>query len=217
MQEMKEQLKKKREDLPHFELRSCCSRFKSIFLMWQAPWHAFGLTCSTRRPPRHPLASATLVGECVPACHTISQERRKIAWIRINPQLKSLATEEYSKDSLFGPGFLKKASKRLDKKELTTTTEETKDKSDLRSSLSRGLTARYGGRGARYWQLYNSYTKFQNLRYNVTAKKTKPTPSKKEVGLGLPTFSHHTVWDEFHSKPGMVEGMALQVIFHCVW
>ena len=31
------------------------------------------------------------------ASHTVSQERRKIAWSRINPQLKTLATEEYDK------------------------------------------------------------------------------------------------------------------------
>ena len=46
--------------------------------------------------------------------HTVSQERRKIAWSRINPQLKALATEEYIKreSNLFGPGFLEKATKR---------------------------------------------------------------------------------------------------------
>lgn len=41
------------------------------------------------------------------ASDAISQERRKIAWTRINPKLKSLATEEYEKreTNLFGPGF----------------------------------------------------------------------------------------------------------------
>ena len=44
------------------------------------------------------------------ASHTVSQERRKIAWSRINPQLKTLATEEYDKreSNLFGPGFLRR-------------------------------------------------------------------------------------------------------------
>ena len=48
--------------------------------------------------------------------HTVSQERRKIAWSRINPQLKTLATEEYDKrqSNLFGPWFLEKATKRLE-------------------------------------------------------------------------------------------------------
>lgn len=37
-------------------------------------------------------------------------------WSRINPKLKSLAEEDYSKrdTDLFGPGFLEKASKRLE-------------------------------------------------------------------------------------------------------
>jgi len=50
------------------------------------------------------------------ASHSITLERRKITWARINPNLKSLATEQYEdrKDNLFGPGFLEKASKKLE-------------------------------------------------------------------------------------------------------
>ena len=50
------------------------------------------------------------------ASNTITLERRKIAWSRFNPKLKSLASEEYDKrkTSLFGPGFLEKASKRIE-------------------------------------------------------------------------------------------------------
>ena len=42
--------------------------------------------------------------------------KAKVAWSRINPSLKALATEEHGKHetSLFGPGFLEKASKRLE-------------------------------------------------------------------------------------------------------
>lgn len=52
----------------------------------------------------------------IPSFQPISLERRKIAWARINPELKSLALEEYSdrKNKLFGPGFLEKASKKMD-------------------------------------------------------------------------------------------------------
>ena len=41
---------------------------------------------------------------------------KKIAWTRINTKLKSLATEEYNKHeiNLFRPGFLEKASKRIE-------------------------------------------------------------------------------------------------------
>ena len=46
----------------------------------------------------------------------INVERRRIAWARINPKLKALADEQYEdrKDNLFGPGFLEKASKKMD-------------------------------------------------------------------------------------------------------
>ena len=80
--------------------------------------------------------------------HAISTERRKIAWARINPKLKSLATEEYKdrEDRLFGPGFLEKATKKLEtEKPLAKVTElpndqqkrpYQEDKTDLRSFLS---------------------------------------------------------------------------------
>lgn len=50
------------------------------------------------------------------ASHAIALERWKIAWSRINLTLKALATEEYEKQetNVFGPGFLEKASKRLE-------------------------------------------------------------------------------------------------------
>lgn len=50
------------------------------------------------------------------ASYSITVERRKIAWSRINPKLKSLATEDYNgrEANLFGSGFLEKASKRLE-------------------------------------------------------------------------------------------------------
>ena len=48
--------------------------------------------------------------------HAISLERLRIACTRINPKLKPIATEEFAdrKDQLFGPGFLEKASKKLE-------------------------------------------------------------------------------------------------------
>ena len=50
------------------------------------------------------------------ASHTISVERRKLTWGRINPNLKTLATETYEnrKSNLLGLGFLEKASKKVD-------------------------------------------------------------------------------------------------------
>ena len=50
------------------------------------------------------------------ASNAVNLERRKIAWARINPSLKGLATESYDKreDQLFAPGFLEKASKKIE-------------------------------------------------------------------------------------------------------
>ena len=48
--------------------------------------------------------------------HSINVERRKVAWAKMNPKLRSLGTEDYGErgSDLFGPGFLKKASKRIE-------------------------------------------------------------------------------------------------------
>ena len=48
--------------------------------------------------------------------HQISLERRRVAWSKINPKLKSLAEGDYSKreSCLFGPEFLEKATKRIE-------------------------------------------------------------------------------------------------------
>ena len=50
------------------------------------------------------------------ASHAITLERRKVAWSRINPKLKILATEEYQgrEANLSGSGFLEKASNRIE-------------------------------------------------------------------------------------------------------
>ena len=47
------------------------------------------------------------------ASNTITLERRKIAWSRFNPKLKSLASEEYEKRKI-SSGFLEKASKQIE-------------------------------------------------------------------------------------------------------
>ena len=47
------------------------------------------------------------------ASHSISLECRQIAWARLNPKLKALATENYEKreTNLFGLTFMEKATK----------------------------------------------------------------------------------------------------------
>lgn len=102
--------------------------------------------------------------------HAISTERRKIAWARINPKLKSLATEDYKgrKDRLFSPGFLEKVAKKLEtEKALAKVTAPPSEhqkrpfqenKTDLRSFLSKGAPSKYSCRG----------TQHQNKPYNST-------------------------------------------------
>ena len=91
------------------------------------------------------------------ASHSISVERRKMVWAKMNPKLRSLGSEEYGErgTDLFGPGFLEKASKRLEvektlSKVFKGTPQPSKrgryesDKSDLRSFLARGASVQYG-------------------------------------------------------------------------
>ena len=102
------------------------------------------------------------------ASHSISLERRKIARARINPSLKSLATEEYKhrKDKLFGLGFSEKASKKLetDKALAKVTAPPHKsrkrshpdDPSDLHFFLSKSTPNKYGSKGSQHQsKLYN--------------------------------------------------------------
>ena len=105
------------------------------------------------------------------ASHLISLERRKVAWAKINPKLRSLATEEYDKreSNLFGPGFLEKASKRIEVDKTMSKVSNphssgannsnkrarySRDKTDLRSFLARGPPARYGDKRAQRPQPY---------------------------------------------------------------
>ena len=85
------------------------------------------------------------------ASHSISIERRKLVWAKMNPKLRSLGSEEYGArgTDLFGPGFLEKASKRLEvEKTLSKVTKlppqnarsgrYESDKSDLQSFFIQG-------------------------------------------------------------------------------
>ena len=94
--------------------------------------------------------------ECVPLHH------RKIAWDRINPNLKSLATEQYEdrKDNLFGPGFLEKASKKLESDKALAKIaapnprkrSHPEDPSNLCHFLSNGAPSKYTSKGPQHLQ-----------------------------------------------------------------
>ena len=93
--------------------------------------------------------------------HAITVGRQKIAWAHINPKMKPLATEDYEKQEikLYVPGFLEKASKRVEVKVSPRENPMPKrkgilnkgrsfenEKCDLRSFKSKGAPAQYGGR-----------------------------------------------------------------------
>ena len=151
--------------------------------------------------------------------HSISQERRKIAWSKINPQLKSLATEEYSKreTNLFGPGFLEKASKQLAAEKILNKVSlqgregapppkkahYDNDKNDLRSILAKGASARYGSRRNQRQQPYSSYTRFQSPKYQQAPKPYRPAtscPKQKVTSDQLFTYPSlpYIAWYNFY-------------------
>jgi len=119
------------------------------------------------------------------ALHSISLERRKIAWARINPELKPLALEDYKdrKDKLFGPGFLEKASKKLETDKALAKVAapplnpkkraRPDEQPDLRSFLSKGAPSKYGGRG------FQRQTKPYNKQYPNSRQQKNYQPPKQ--------------------------------------
>ena len=127
--------------------------------------------------------------------HSISQERRKVVWTKINPKYKSLGAEDYGKrdSNLFGPGFLEKAAKRLEADKAIAKVSYnsapaakrakfSRDRSDLRSFLAKGAPARYGGGQHQRHQPYRPPGRFQSKRYFQQNKRPQsqshPGPSK---------------------------------------
>ena len=183
-EQVKEQLKRKGKD-PHFGSEKTLFKIQEQVLDVTGP-----LTClwadllnkQARVTPEDTLLliqrALVLLGS---TSHSITLERRKIAWSRINPKLKSLASEEYSEreSNLFGPGFLEKASKRLEvEKALDKVSGQPKpgpqpkrprydrDKSDLRSFLAKGASAQCGGsKTGCQNNPHSSYTRFKSRKY----------------------------------------------------
>ena len=118
-EEIKQQIRQKGQD-PHFGSEHTMFNLQEQLLEVVGP-----LTCiwvhpldPDEEPDRDQLKlviqrALVLLGS---ALHSFSLEMRKVAWARINPDLKSLASEDYKgrKDKLFSPGFLEKASKKLE-------------------------------------------------------------------------------------------------------
>jgi len=131
------------------------------------------------------------------ASNAVNLERRNIAFARINPNLKTLATEQYEKreDQLFGPG---KASKKLETQRAlaNVSTEQASrkqawndDKINLHCIffLTKGASVKYGSRTQGHTKPYGSrtqgHTKPYYRPYQQTAeikrsKHMQPNPSQ---------------------------------------
>ena len=127
--------------------------------------------------------------------HAISLERRRIACPGINPKLKPIAAEEFAdrKDQLFGPGFLEKASKKLEVDKALEKVADPgvsrkrnfqEDLSDLHNFLSNGAPAKYGSREVQHLsQPYRSQQlqnkTYKDTRYNKSQGKSKVSYNRK--------------------------------------
>ena len=192
--QVKEQLKKKGKD-PNYGTEKSLFKIQEQLLDVAGPLTCLWADLLNKDAGITPEDTLLLVQRALvlmgSVSHSITLERRKIAWSRINPKLKSLASEEYNEreSNLFGPGFLEKASKRLEvEKTLDKVSNQgtagpsqkrpkyDRDKSDLRSFLSRGASAQRGGsKTGRQNNPRSSYTKFRSNKYlNQTPPGTTP-------------------------------------------
>ena len=185
--EMREQLSKKGKD-PRFGSEKTLYKIQEQLLEVTGPLACLwsDLTRPDAKPTNEQIVqlvqrALVLVGS---TSHAISIERRKIAWGRINPSLKTLATESYEnrKDNLFGPGFLEKAAKKMDTdKALAKVVRESpkprkrpfeEDPNDLRRFLSQGAPAQYGSKGKqRQTKPYSTKKYYQNRKQGTTQRK----------------------------------------------
>ena len=183
-EQVKEQLKCKGKD-PHFGAEKTLFKVQEQVLDVTGPLTCLWVDLPNRNARVSPEDILLLIQRALvllgSAAHTITLERRKIAWARINPTLKSLASEEYTERDadLFGPGFLEKASKRLEV-EKTLDKVATKlgpqqkcprydtDKSDLRSFLAKGTSAGGGSKNTRQINPQNLF-EFQCLPFGLSS------------------------------------------------
>ena len=198
-EEVKEQLKVRGKD-PHFGSKKSLYKLQEQLLDVAGPLTCLWADLLNKEATVSPEDILLLLQRALvllgSASHAIFLERRKIAWSRINPKLKSLASEDYDKrdTNLFGPDFMEKASKRIEADKTIAKvagsnkgappSKERKysnDKNDLRHFLDKGASARYGSKKDKRQQPYNSYTNFQSNKYyqgQKTSRSSQQTASK---------------------------------------
>ena len=150
------------------------------------------------------------------ASHSISIERHKLVWAKMNPKLRSLGSEEYRErdTDLFGPGL-----RRIEvEKPLLTVTKSfpqpTKkvryenDKSDLRSFLAKGTSVQYGNMKNCLSQLYIQNRFSRGRRYqtqNILSRKgeqiSKTNPLTRELPGSACYSMDLNLWCNHHNYP----------------
>ena len=194
-EQVKEQLKTKGKD-PHFGSEKTLFKIQDNLLDAAAP-----LTCLwadlvnkedtiTKEDTLLLLQRAlVLLGS---ASNQISVERRKVAWAKMNPRLKSLAEEDYSKreTNLFGKDLLEKATRRMEADKTLSRVAHNppaapankrarfaSDRADLRSFLSKGAPVKYGNRKPQRQQQPYTPRRFQSNKY---FQKPKGRPQRSQ-------------------------------------
>ena len=115
-EQVKQQLKRKGKD-PHFGAEKTLFKVQEQVLEVTGPLTCLWADLLNKKAKVTSEDTLLLIQRALvllgSASHTITLERRKVAWTRINLKLKSLASEEYSEreSNLFGPGFLERAWK----------------------------------------------------------------------------------------------------------
>lgn len=196
--DVKEQLKSRGKD-PHYGSEKCLYKLQEQVLEVVGPLTCLWADMLNKDATIKVEDTLLLIQRALvllgSASNQLTLERdRRVAWAKINPKLKSLAEGDYSKreSSLFGPGFLEKATKRVEAdKALAKVTGQqapatkrarfARDRSDLRSFLAKGAPVRYGDRNSQrhqpYTQSHQPYTqrKFQTSKY---FQKQKPSQER---------------------------------------
>ena len=136
--------------------------------------------------------------------HSITQERRRIAWGCVNPANTLPEDQKEGKEkevTLFGGGFLERATKRIEKaKELEKVTGSRPSEVELpgqrpqqfASFLEKGAPARYGGGNSVRHKPHNQQQRFQNQKERKQETKQLETEQLTHVHTNLlnNTISH---------------------------
>ena len=123
----------------------------------------------TLRTPYYSSRVLVLLGS---ASHSITQERQKVAWSRINPTTVHLLTEdtegERKETTLFGSGFLERAAKVAGARHRgglpRSASNQDKTLMTYDAFWRKGAPAKYGGRNPQRQQPYRQQRPFQKSR-----------------------------------------------------